>query len=364
MAHNPDYAKRLFRELLPGLPAKAQSVLDRASYWDPGVLELFFDFTEELIDRDPKAGLQVALIAPRYARTMPEERGPRGRRLERERLVKAFALVGSAHRAVGRFDDAEAAYRQALEARGKQGIGRQANAELCLRIATLRAVQKRRDEALKLTSRGSDLYKAAGNEQGVALAMATRGAVLAACHRFSEVVSVLTECLAKYRLPPRAEYSATHNLAYAISEADDPDLETGLKHLRQARRLLGMRSSVQKTKLYWIDGKFLIRAGKTDQGEQRFRKALKSFIDFGVPYEIALVSLDLSMLLRFARRWAELEELAADTYQRFRKLGEDLEALAALKLWLDGARARTLSEEMISGVKSTVEGRMRRRPST
>ncbi len=88
------------------------------------------------------------------------------------------------------------------------------------------------------------------------------------------------------------------------------------------------------------------------------RKARAGLIHFGVPYSIALVSLDLSALLRFARRWPELEELAADTYRRFRDLDEDEEALAALKLWLEAAQARTLSEELIAEVKETVERRM------
>ncbi len=85
----------------------------------------------------------------------------------------------------------------------------------------------------------------------------------------------------------------------------------------------------------------------------------------GGAYSIALVSLDLSALLRFAKRWPELEELAADTYRRFRDLGEDEEALAALKLWLDAAQARSLSEELIAEVKETVAARMgHRSPET
>ena len=105
MAHSSDYAKRLFRELLPTLPTEAETVLNRASYWDPRVLEMFLDYTEELIHRDPDTGLQVALIAPRYARTMPEEPGSEGRRSERERLVKALSLIGTAYRILARFDD-------------------------------------------------------------------------------------------------------------------------------------------------------------------------------------------------------------------------------------------------------------------
>ena len=74
------------------------------------------------------------------------------------------------------------------------------------------------------------------------------------------------------------------------------------------------------------------------------------------------MSLDLSALLRFAKRWPELEELAADTYGRFRDLHEDVEALAALRLWLEAARRRSLTEELISEVKETVRGRMTRAP--
>ncbi len=50
--------------------------------------------------------------------------------------------------------------------------------------------------------------------------------------------------------------------------------------------------------------------------------------------------------------------VVADAYRRFRELGEDEEAVAALKLWLEAAQARTLSEELIVEVKEKVEGRM------
>ncbi len=97
-----------------------------------------------------------------------------------------------------------------------------------------------------------------------------------------------------------------------------------------------------------------------ERGEQRLKKALAGFLKFQVPYEIALVSLDLSALYRFQKRWAELEELASDTHRRFRELREDSEAVAALKLWLDAVRSRSLSEELISEVKTKLEARMKR----
>ncbi len=60
---------------------------------------------------------------------------------------------------------------------------------------------------------------------------------------------------------------------------------------------------------------------------------------------------------RFQKRWPELEELAADTCARFREIREDKEALAALKLWLEAAEARSLSEELLAEVKERVKAR-------
>ncbi len=73
--------------------------------------------------------------------------------------------------------------------------------------------------------------------------------------------------------------------------------------------MLGPRRSVQKSKLHWIEGMIFLRRGSafTERGEQRLWKALAGFLKFQVPYEIALVSLDLSALLRFQKRWLELE---------------------------------------------------------
>ncbi len=234
-----------------------------------------------------------------------------------------------------------------------------------MRVAYLRVCQGRSAEALRLIKQAKKLFETATDEIGAGTAAALHGAVLIEAGDFGEAVDVLSEALAVNRLDSRSEHSATHNLADAVSKADDPALlPAAIEHLQKARRFLSRRRSVQKCRLYWVEGRIFIRLGSVDRGEQRYRKALDGFIHFRVPYSIALVSLDLSALLRFAGRWPELEELAAETYRRFRELGEDKEALASLKLWLDGAQARTLSEELIADVKNTVQGRMSSSPAT
>ena len=359
MPHSRDHALRLMRELEPSLPDSAEVVLERPKYWDEGFGQLFFDYLEDLIFHEPGAGLKVAKVARRLAYAIPAEEHPEGQQAARERLVKAYGLLGTAYRAVGRFSKAAQKYRKARYFCAK-GVSGSCREELGLRQAFLHAFQKRFDEALKLIDRAERYFVEANDNQWLGRTLATRGAVLILACRFPEAVTALSQALANCRLTQRVEYSVTGNLAYAVSESDDQGcFEVALEHMRRARRLCGPRRSVQKSIFYWIEGRIFVRRGSTERAEQKYRKALQGFIKFQTPYEIALVSLDISSLLRFSKRWIELEELAAETYHRFRDLQEDTEALASLKLWLDAAQERTLSIEQISEIKAAFVERMR-----
>ena len=119
------------------------------------------------------------------------------------------------------------------------------------------------------------------------------------------------------------------------------------------------RRSIPKQKLYWVEGLVLLKLCLWRRAEQLLKKARGGLLALGAPLEIALVSLDLSALYHLEGRWADLEELAADTYRRFCDLSADSEAIAALCLWKDGVEMRTLTDEVISAAKTAIEERMR-----
>ena len=76
------------------------------------------------------------------------------------------------------------------------------------------------------------------------------------------------------------------------------------------------------------------------------------------PFEIALVALDLGGLHRLFGEWEALEELAAKTYDRFRKLSGDTEAVVALSLWMDAVRAQSGTAAAMAGARKIVEARV------
>ncbi len=349
MAHTPDHARRLVRELERELWANPEArwrIFKEEKFVDSGFADRFLEFTEELILREPQVGLEVARLLPRFV-WMVTPRGPHGHRERFERLVRAHGLVGAAYRAVGQLRKAEKRYRLALAICERRRLSPACRGELYIKWATLRNRQGRPAEALEYASDAIAIFEAEQNEEWIG----------------SEAVDSLSEVLGKYykKLTHHVKLSASTNLAVSVLELEDPgELTTAREHLHRARQLAGPRLSVPKCLLFWIEAKVSIQSGRTDEGERLFKKAQAGFDKLGAPFELARVALDRSALLRSARRWPELEELAADTFRRFRRLEADGEAVAALRLWLEAIEARKLTEELIADVGSTLEERARR----
>ena len=84
-----------------------------------------------------------------------------------------------------------------------------------------------------------------------------------------------------------------------------------------------------------------MRAAGAAKAERLFRRALEGFEALRLPWENALVGLDLGSLLHLAGDFDDLEKIAGETFLLFRNLsGADTQTLAALSLWVDAVKAR------------------------
>ena len=79
-----------------------------------------------------------------------------------------------------------------------------------------------------------------------------------------------------------------------------------------------------------------------------------------VPWELALVSLDLAALYRRRGKWDPLEDLAKSTFDHFRELAADYESIAALSLWVNAVEARKGVEAAIEAARRVLEDRQRK----
>ena len=362
-------SKARAKRLLSALPRHGpEALLDRRCYQRPAFLNLYLDYLDEMIFRDPQAALKWAEAAPKLAVLVPEAGGPEGRKSHREALVKAYAILGGAYRAAGRPDEAESPFRVALKLAASEAISPPVLADVLQRLGYLRSCQNRQEEALELIDQSLAIYRQTGTDPGdigQLRALVRRGYVLAELRSFPEAVTCFGDVLRRINpkeseAASRTHKAATHNLAYTLSQSPRPgDAAAALPYLRQAReQIKSLPRCSQRYRLSWVEGLVWVKVGAHARAEKAFRFALKGFRVMALPWEIALVALDLCALLHFFGEWEELADLALETFQRFRELSGHSETVAALSLILDAIRARKGIEAAITAARRVVEARI------
>ncbi len=365
MAHTKKHAQKLLRDM----PKDPEELLARPNCWDPQFLEVYFEHCDEMLFHDPRAGLKLADIAPRLALATlepdpggdaaPETEKPpadaKQRRWFRELQVRAYVVRASALRATGQLAEAEAAYGTASRL-AETGVRPVEEARLKIRLAVLRIDQRKLDEAHKLCQEAIEIYKSAEDKRRLATAYTIFGMAQCTAGDFCDAIDSFGEVLANPAADARSTDAAVINLAYAFTHSTDPGaVASALRWIAKARRAIrNQRRTLLRHKLTLIDGKLHLKLGFDRHAERLFRRARNGFMTLGAPFELAMASLDLSTVLHREKRWAEFEEMATETYKRFRELSADTEAIAALSLWMDGARTRKLKAKVIAEVAEKV----------
>ncbi len=373
MTQSEAWAHRLVRMM-----KNPRELLQRRRYRTSVFLRAYLDHVEEIRFRNPREGLKFAKVAPQLALLVPAAAGPKGHREHRENLVRAHCILASAYRSAGQPAVGESEYKLALKIADSEPLSPVARADLSNRLAALRACQRRFAEAIALVDGAAAEYQAAGDLRRLAEAHAMRGYVLNEAESFSEAMQwhgkalKLALRLEREKSTDAAEVaglarvveSARTNMADAISKSPDgAGLTTlvALEYIRAAEReLRGRRDSLTRHVLQWIEGRVWERLNRPDRAETRYGLAQRGFGRLEVPWENALVSLDLAALYRVDERWEELEDLAANTFDRFCELCADFEAIAALSLWVESVEARKGVKAAIAAAREVVTARMAR----
>ena len=356
-----EHIRRLVREL--DLPDQADQVIQRPKYWTVAFCRLFLEKCDELIFDDAQAGLRVAEVAPELASLVA--RFSREKRSIAPLRVRARAVLGSAQRATGDLEQAEATYWEAVRITRKEKIPAAETANLLFRISVLKSVQNRLEESLSFAEKSVEIYRRSSREVrqrhlGEALIIrgyshVLAGEIASAMKDWSEALSCTDP-----KKKPRVYLCASHNLACGlVAYTIDPrSLSVIERCLRQARKCLSKRPrSLPKLRLIWLEGMIMIRFGSTRRGEAALKTARQGFIDLQAPYDMALVSLVLGRYLKQNHQPIELKALAIETQQWFSVICSDKQTNRALYLWKEAVLAKTLSSENFDAAWRTVQRR-------
>lgn len=334
-----NYARRLLRQAL----LNPEVLLRQPKFWKTEVMDLLLQHVDELVCSTPEEALPLAQLAPALAQKLPESKDIF--------LTRSFALLGSAYRAVGDFQQALDSFSEAKT----QSVEVLELADAYRREAYLQDELGQRDQAFELVNRAIEIYRLEGDlfdRNPLGWTLIARGYLFHQAGRNGEALVDLSAAvgLIDCRVDPKGYYGAIHNLSLLlVEEGTHHEVHTTLDQLHVASRHLVGHSQrhLAKYKLRWLQGLAYIRFGAVRKAESNFMTARKGFADVRAPLEFAVVSLDLAGIYFDERRWEKLREIALETFRICKGLSATREMLAALALWGRAVQEEQLTHELL-----------------
>jgi tetratricopeptide (TPR) repeat protein len=257
-----------------------------------------------------------------------------GEALIKDLQARAYGSLGSARRIRSDFVGAQEALDTA-ESLLEVGSGDElVQAKLLSFRGALLADQQRFDQAFVALDKAISIYRRLGQRDEEARVQMVKGMHLGNAGFPDRAVKHLRLGL-KLVDPsenPRLELVGKHNLI-------DNLYRSGRYHqalvmvpeTRNLHRKLG--NATDLAKFEWLEALIARESGESERAEATFVKIKGFFLAKGWPHEVALVSLDLSMLLLRQGRARELQDVAAEMLVIFRGLRIDRQTIAALVLF-------------------------------
>jgi tetratricopeptide (TPR) repeat protein len=345
-----DAAPGLFLELTEP-PAERWAPLAGSSsrFHTWGVLELLIERGLEVSARDPERGEALSLLALQLADRLDAERYG-AERIEDLR-ARAWAHAGNACRLKADFRAAEEAFRNS-SLHLRKGTGDPLERAVVLDLkASLRRAQRRFPDAFRLLRRAVAIFLDYGERH-----LAGRSLVkLATVHHHAgepaEAIPLLRRALGMIdpEQEPRLLLCARHNLVLYLAETGR-FLEAQAMY-REARPLYrNFPDEWTQNRRNWVKGRIERGLGQLQRAESLFLAARDGFVAEGVPYDTALVSLDLALLYAGQGRTAELKKLAEEMLPIFTSRQIHREALAALAFLRQAIEAERAEAEIVAAV--------------
>jgi tetratricopeptide (TPR) repeat protein len=346
-----DEAPGLFAELM-GRTDEQREILLRNSQrfrtW--GLLELAVERSLERSIQDAERGEELGRLALRISNFLDD--ACYGADQLEDLRARAWAYVGNARRIRSDLRGAEEAFRQALS-HLQQGTGDIFEQAILLDLqASLRRSQRRFDIALKLLRKAIALFMEIGDRHRAGRSLVNLSTVLLYAGRAGESIPVLHRALELMEpaREPRLLLIARHNLIFVL---------TDLSRFLEARRVYREARSLYRSfpdawtqnRRKWVQGRIARGLGQPETAEMLFLAARDGFLEEGIPYDTALVSLEIALLYAEQGRTAELKRLATEMMPIFASRQIHREALAALAFFqraVEAERAGVAAVERIA----------------
>jgi len=335
-------ANRLWRRLRVATPAQRRLLVEKAreaQTW--AVAERLCAESVKAAAHDADLALELATLARRVAELAPAEEPWRW-----ALLGYVLAFLGNALRVRGDLPGADAAFAEAnrlWEAGMVAGPGPLAAWRLPDLEASLRTAQHRWPQALELLDRA--LAEAPPAQAGrILLGRSTTLVLMGETERATEA---LREAALRIdaRREPRLLWVLRFNLAANLCRSEHfAEAESLLPEVRELA--VGLGNALDLVRVLWIQAKAHAGLGRSTEAIAAFEQVLREFTDRKIPYDAALVALELSLLYLEQGRTAEVQVIAFGLAWIFTAEGVDEETVKALTLFYDAATQEEATVEL------------------
>lgn len=344
-------ATSLAVDLLAAPEAGRGELLRQPRFHALGLCELLLERSREAWADEPARAVELATLAVEVAGRL--DASHYGVELVEDARARVWAHLGNAYRIGSDLRRAEEALATAREHNLRAGEDAFTEAEILSFEGSLRNSQGRFDEAVRLLDGALAIYREGKDRHRQGRTLIKKGMALGDGGRLAEAIRLLRRGLAALDRTeePRLEVAARHNLIVYLHESGDN--REALAVLEKSRRLyevLGER--MHRVRLRWLEGRIARDLGLLTEAEAALAEAREAFLERGIAFDAALVSLDLAIV--HARRGdsGKVKRLAAEMLPIFESRDVHPEALAALVLLRQAAEAEEVTLEILERLAS------------
>ena len=322
-------------ELLAALDSLSREGQERAVQRDRRFISP--QLVRQLIERshgarydDPEAMLHWATLARKAAsQCTVEEAGSKAKLADLN--GQAWGHYGNALRIAGRLREAEQAMATATACLDSGTGDPVSRARLLEQIASLRTFERRFESAIAVLDEAVEIYQDLGEPHAQARTLVQKAIAALYAGEAESAVMTLNRAipLIDHEEDPHLLLAACHNLILCYIDLDRP--QQALSLYFEAQDLYGeFKDALIMLRAAWQKGKLLYDVGHLRAAESALLRARGGFMERGLAYEVAVVSLDLAAVYVKLGKAQELKSAVADTLPIFRALQVDRETLASL----------------------------------
>jgi tetratricopeptide (TPR) repeat protein len=341
-----DAAASLAVDLLAAPEAGRGDLLRQPRFQALGLCDLLLERCREAWTEEPARAVELAALAVEVAGRLDEAHYGAG--LVEDARARAWAHLANACRIGSDLRRAEEALAAAWEHHRRAGEDAFTEAEIQSFEGSLRNSQGRFEEAVRLFDRALAIYREGRDRHLEGRTLLQKGMARGHGGRLKEAIRLTRRGLAAIDAAeePRLEVVARHNLVVYLHESGES--REALTVLERSRRLYDVLGEpLHRARLRWLEGRIFRDLGRLEEAEASLGEARTAFLERGIAFDAALVSLDLAMVHVRRGGAGEVQRLAAEMLPIFESRDIHSEALAALVLLRGAVETERVSLEVL-----------------